>query len=161
MELKSCTPVLFVKDAKKARDFYVNILKLTVVADFGELNFIFKEGFAIWQILEENIITKTLGSENIYNSTATSRFELVFETDNLNEVYNTLKEQGVKFLHEVNEEIWGQKNIRFYDYDGHLVEVGESMYVFLKRMYDEEKSIEGVARRAYMQPDMVRQILGK
>lgn len=161
MDLKSCVPVLFVRDAKKARDFYVDLLGMTVISDFGGLNFMFKEGFALWQILDENIIPKTLGRENIYNQHATSRFELCFETHDLENVYATLKKHNTKFLHEVNEEIWGQQTIRFYDPDGHLIEVGEAMTVFLKRIYEEEKSIEEVARRTYMEPDMVRQFLSE
>ncbi len=161
MKLENCTPVLFVKDAAKARDFYAGLLGLTVIADFGGLNFVFKEGFALWQIMDGNIIPATLGRENIENPANASRFELCFETDELDGIYKTLKENSVKFLHEVNTELWGQRTIRFYDPDGHLIEVGEAMPVFLKRILDEEEQdIEAAARRTYMQPEMIRQILG-
>lgn len=159
MGLKNCTSLLFVKDAKTARDFYVNVLGMTVVSDFGGMNFMFKEGFAVWQPMDENIIPKTLGAENIHNSENTSRFELCFETDNLDEIYQTLKKAEVKFLHEVNEELWGQRTIRFYDPDGHLLEIGEAMLVFLKRIYEEEKTAEGVAKRTFMDVELVRQFL--
>lgn len=159
MDLKHCTPVLFVKDAKMSQDFYVNLLGLTVTANFGDLNLIFKEGFAIWQPLEENIIPKTLGSNNIFNKSSISRFELCFDTEDLDKIYNTLKEKNVKFLHEINTELWGQRTIRFYDPDGHLIEVGETLPVFLKRIYKEEGNIEATARRTYMDIETVKQIL--
>jgi len=159
MDLKHCTAVLLVKDAKKAKDFYVDILGLTVVANFGDLNFMFKEGFALWQPMEENIIPRILGSSNIFNKENASRFELCFETENLVKVYNTLKSHNVKFLHEVNEELWGQRTIRFYDLDGHLIEAGEAMPIFLQRIYEEEKSVEAAARRTYMDAEMIKQIL--
>ena len=81
MNLNNCTPVLFVKDAQIARTFYESLLGLKVKADFGGLNIIFEEGFALWQVMNENIIPKTLGSENITDSNLTSRFELCFETE--------------------------------------------------------------------------------
>lgn len=160
MELKNCAPVLFVKDAKKARDFYADVLGMTVVTDFGGLNYIFKEGFAIWQQMDGSIISTMLGKENIYNSKATSRFELCFETEDIDEVHQALKEYGVTFLHEINVEPWGQRNIRFYDADGHLLEVGESLHIFLKRIYEEEgKDVAKTAARTYMDPELIRQIL--
>ncbi len=161
MDLKNSILVLFVKDAKVARDFYVDILGMTVTSDFGGLNYSFKEGFAIWQIMEENIIPKTLGMKNITNSENASRFEICFETEDLDTIYHTLKANNTKFLHEINVELWGQRTIRFYDPDGHLLEVGEAMHVFLRRIYEEEKSYEAVAKRTYMEPEMVKHFLSK
>lgn len=160
MKLQNCTPVLFVKDAGKAKDFYVDVLGMTVTADFGGLNYMFKEGFAVWQIMEENIIPKTLGSENIYNTENTSRFELCFETEDYDDVLKTLKEKNVKFLHELNTELWGQRTVRFYDPYGHLIEVGEAMPVFLKRIFEEEgRNVEATAKRTYMPPEAIKHIL--
>ena len=159
MDLKNCAAVLFVKDAGKAKDFYVNVLGLTVIADFGGLNFVFREGFAVWQPMPENIVQQRLGG-NMYDKSLTSRFELCFETGDIDAVYERLKAEGVTFLHEVNTELWGQRNIRFYDHDGHLLEVGEAMPVFLARIYEEEnRDIEATAKRTYMQADDIKHIL--
>ena len=152
-------PVLFAKDAKAARDFYVNLLGMEVIADFGGMNFVFKEGFAIWQPAEGNIIPGILGKDNIHNTQSASRFELCFETQNLDEIYSAVKNYGVKFLHEINEEIWGQRTIRFYDTDGHLIEVGEAMETFLSRLFIELGTIEAVADRTFMQPEYVASLL--
>lgn len=78
MNLKKSTPVLFVKDAKQSRNFYVDILGMTVTADFRGLNFVFEEGLAIWQILDDNIVVETLGRDNIENCQIISRFEICF-----------------------------------------------------------------------------------
>ena len=109
MELKNCAFVLFVKDAKIARSFYEDFLGLKVTADFGGTNIVFQEGFVLWQIMDENIISQTLGSEKITRSNQTSRFELCFETEDLDEIYKTLKDNKTKFLHEINVELWGQQ----------------------------------------------------
>ncbi|MDR0232511.1 MAG: VOC family protein [Dysgonamonadaceae bacterium] len=160
MKLHNCISVLFVKDAQKSKNFYAE-LGMTVIADFGGLNIVFKEGFAIWQISDGNIILNTLGRNNIENTESTSRFEICFETDNFDAAYKTVKGKNVKFLHEINTEVWGQRTIRFYDLDGHLIEVGEAMPVFLKRIFDEEgQNIEATSKRTFMPQETIKQILG-
>ena len=68
----------------------------------------------------------------------------------------------MKFLHEINTEVWGQRNIRFYDPDGHLIEVGEAMHIFVARIYEEEgKDIEAAAKRMFMQPEAVEYFLNQ
>ena len=161
MNLKNCAPVLFVKDAQIARNFYESLLGLEVKADFGGMNIIFQEGFALWQIMDENIIPRTLGADNITDSRLTSRFELCFETEDLDNIYKTLKDNDTRFLHEINVELWGQRTIRFYDPDGHLVEVGEAMHIFLHRIYDEENhDIVATSKRAFTPVEMLKSILG-
>lgn len=160
MNLRHGIPVLFVRDASVSRKFYTELLQFTVIMDNGGTNLTFKEGFAVWQIWPDNIIPKTLGAENITNPNNTSRFELCFETDELDQVYQTLKENGVAFLHEINTEIWGQRTIRFYDPDGHLIEVGEEMAIFLKRIYEEEgRNLEATAKRTFMPLEALKNIL--
>jgi len=161
MDLKNFAPVLFVRDAVKSRDFYEKILGFTVTGDFGGLNILFKEGFAVWQIMDENIIPQKLGKENIYNAKNAPRSEFVFETEDIQTVYAELKKQGVRFLHEMNEELWGQRTVRFYDPDGHLLEVGEAMHVFCRRIYEEEgRNLEAAAKRMYMTSEVLQHFLG-
>ena len=39
----------------------------------------------------------------------------------------------MEYLGEVIEHSWGQRVIRFYDPDGHIIEVGEDMKMVIKR----------------------------
>lgn len=161
MELRNCTLVLFVKDTKVARDFYVNILGMEVVMDFGGLNFAFSSGFAVWQIMDNNIIPQTLGKDNINNPGLPGRFELYFETDDIDGVHQKLKENDIKFLHELNTEVYGQRNIRFYDPDGHLLEIGEATPTFLRRIYEEENcDLEAASKRTFTTVEDLKTILG-
>jgi catechol 2,3-dioxygenase-like lactoylglutathione lyase family enzyme len=161
MSLKNCTSVLFVNNAAKSRDFYVNVLGMNVVMSNGDLNFFFKEGFAIWQVSEDNEIPKRLGYDVITDINAANRFEMCFETENIDEVFQHLKNNNVSFLHEINTEMWGQRTIRFYDPDNHLIEVGESMHIFLNRVYEEEKhDIEATSRRTFTPVEAIRYFLG-
>jgi catechol 2,3-dioxygenase-like lactoylglutathione lyase family enzyme len=157
MNLQKCQPVLFVKDAGVSTKFYTDVLGFKVVMDNGGANITFKEGFTVWQIWEGNIISQTIDAKDITNNEQPSRFELCFETDDLDTVYRTLKENNVRFLHEINTEIWGQRTIRFYDPDGHLIEVGEEMSIFLKRIYEEEgRDLETTAKRTFMPLDALK-----
>lgn len=40
---------------------------------------------------------------------------------------------NIEYLGEVIEHSWGQRVIRFYDLDEHLIEVGEDMQMVVKR----------------------------
>jgi catechol 2,3-dioxygenase-like lactoylglutathione lyase family enzyme len=158
MQLKNCTPVIFVKDIKISRDFYCGVLGFAIDQDFGK-NVIFRSGFAIWEIRDDNIIPSTLGREKLNNSSY-NRFELYFETEELPEVFEELKRNDVRFLHEVHEEPWGQNTIRFFDPDSHLVEIGESMRQFVSRLYDQGLTVEQVSKRTSVPEDEVRKLIG-
>jgi catechol 2,3-dioxygenase-like lactoylglutathione lyase family enzyme len=145
MDLKNSSTALFVNDIESSKKFYVDILGMSIDLDFGK-NVILKNGFAIWEIQKNHIIPESLGIENISNSII-NRFEIYFETECLDDVFETLKSNKVKFLHEINEEPWGQRTIRFFDPDNHLIEVGESMKQFVSRFYNQGLSIEQVSKR--------------
>jgi catechol 2,3-dioxygenase-like lactoylglutathione lyase family enzyme len=133
MDLKNCSTALFVENINRSKKFYTEILGLEINLDFGK-NLIYKSGFAIWEIQHDHIIPAKLGADNLKNKSA-HRFELYFETENITEVFNTLKNNNVRFLHGIHEEQWGQQTIRFFDPDKHLIEVGESMRQFIDRFH--------------------------
>lgn len=147
--------VVFVKDIQAAKRFYQEVFDLEIEHDFGK-NISFKSGMAIWEIGEEHIIPKKLG--NLYTDIG-NKFELYFETTDIQTVYANLKEQDVVFLHEVHVEPWGQKTVRFFDPDKHLVEVGETLQTFVKRMYSEGMSIEDIHEKSSIPVDTVKQLL--
>ena len=145
MELKNCSTVLFVKEIETSKKFYTSILGMTVSLDFGK-NVIFNNGIVIWEIQKSHVIPASLGIDRV-SDTGANRFELYFETNNLTEVYETLKGEKVRFLHEVHEEPWGQQTIRFFDPDNHLIEIGESMKQFVGRFYNHGLTIDQVSER--------------
>lgn len=159
MDLKNCTSVLFVKDIQKSKVFYCNILGFKIEFDFGG-NIIFNNGFAIWEIQKNHIIPSTLGIKNTSDSSV-NRFELYFETENLEDIYHTLKSNNVKFLHEIHEEPWGQRTIRFFDPDNHLIEIGESMAQFINRFHEQGLTIEEIAERTNVHVNDVKRFVKK
>ena len=62
--------------------------------------------------------------------------ELCFEEQDFDGFLNKLKKYpNIECLGEVIEHSWGQRVIRFYDLDGHLIEVGEDMKIVIKRFF--------------------------
>ena len=157
MELRNCSTAVFVRDIETSRDFYCNLLGLQIELDLGK-NIIFRGGFTIWEIQDKHIIPQILGIEKISNS-AYNRFELYFETEDLQEVNSVLKNSRTRFLHEIHEEPWGQQTIRFFDPDNHLIEVGESMYKFVTRFLDQGLSIEEVSLRTHIPAEKVERLI--
>lgn len=159
MDLKNCSTAIFVKDIEVSKKFYIDLLGMLIDSDFGK-NVIFKNGFAIWEIQNNHIIPKSLGLDKISDSEI-NRFELYFETENLPDIFKTLKNKNVKFLHQIHEEPWGQRTIRFFDPDNHLIEIGESMRQFVSRFYNQGLTIEQVSRRTSVPIEDVKRLISK
>lgn len=159
MDLKNCSAVLFVKDIEISKRFYIGILGLIIDIDFGK-NVIFENGLTIWEIQKNHIIPTTLGLDKISDLNI-NRFEIYFETEDLPEIFNTLKGNKVSYLHEVHEEPWGQRTIRFFDPDNHLIEIGESMRQFVTRFYDQGLTFEEVAKRTSVPVEEISRLVSK
>jgi catechol 2,3-dioxygenase-like lactoylglutathione lyase family enzyme len=157
MDIQNCSTALFVKDIEISKDFYINVLGLQVNLDFGK-NVIFKNGFAIWEIRDSHIIPQSIGFNKISDESV-NRFELYFETTDLNEISQVLKTNNIKFLHEIHEEAWGQQTIRFFDPDNHLIEIGESMEIFIKRIYDQGLTFEQVSQKTHVPVIEIKRLL--
>jgi catechol 2,3-dioxygenase-like lactoylglutathione lyase family enzyme len=157
MNLINTSTVLFVQNIRISRDFYENVLQLHVEFDFGK-NIIFTNGIAIWEIQGNHVIPRSFGMRSLADSSV-HRFELYFETENLPEVYEKLQSMNVKFLHEMLEENWGQRTLRFFDPDGHLIEIGETMRQFICRLYFQGFSIEEICGKTNVTMPDVNKLL--
>ncbi len=51
----------------------------------------------------------------------------------------------MEYLGEVIEHSWGQRVIRFYDPDGHIIEVGEDMKMVIKRFLASDMTMEEIS----------------
>jgi catechol 2,3-dioxygenase-like lactoylglutathione lyase family enzyme len=147
----------FVKDIGRAKRFYTETLEQEIEFDFGT-NVILTCGITLWQIdplhaISQATATGTTGNER------SNRFEFYFETTDINAAFVRLKAAEVQFLHPVHEEPWGQKTIRLYDPDGHLIEVGESMATFVNRLHKEGLTPEAVAARTGIPPETVTTLI--
>ncbi len=152
--MKFICPLLVVKDIEVSKKFYENILDQKVQYDFGE-NVSFESGFAIHlkshfsnliNINEGNIIQKSNNSE------------LYFEEEDLDTFLKKLAAlDSIQYVHELKEQPWGQRVIRFYDPDMHIIEVGEPMESVVKRLLNTGLSIEETSKRTMMPEEFVKQ----
>lgn len=132
--------LITVEDMEVSRNFYENILYQKIKHDFGE-NIIFESGFAIH--LKSHYVNLIDGRKIIKGS---NNFELYFEYDDVDSLVIELKNNKIEFLHEVREQPWRQKVIRFYDPDKNIIEVGESLEYLSYRLSGEGKSIEEISK---------------
>ncbi|MBD3422255.1 MAG: glyoxalase/bleomycin resistance/dioxygenase family protein [Chitinivibrionales bacterium] len=148
--------VIFVDNIQKSKKFYCDILEQKVEDDFGR-NIQLRCGLSLWELRDDHIIPASLERRRIRNSS--NRFELYFESDNLDNVYARLSDNSIEFLHGIHEEIWGQRTIRFFDPDGHIVEIGEPLEVFVKRFAGKGLSDEKIAETSFIPLQKVKAIL--
>ena len=72
--------------------------------------------------------------------------EIVFEEQDFDGFLNKLEEYpDIEYLGEVIEHSWGQRVIRFYDLDGHIIEVGEDMKMVIKRFLSSGMTMEEIS----------------
>jgi len=153
--LQFVCPLIVVKNIKVARNFYENILEQKVKYDFGE-NVTFEGDFAIH--LEEHYL-RLLGEENSNEIRKTHNFELYFETDDLESILRKLKVNNVIFLHEITEQPWGQRVMRFYDPDLHIIEVGETIESVVLRYHGTGMSLKEISTRTSLPEEFVERVI--
>lgn len=136
--------LLAVKDLDASKQFYADVLGLEVILDFGA-NVTLTGGFALQTIetwanfLHKNESDIILGNHAV---------ELYFEEDDIDAFVLKLHSfPHIEYLHPVIEHPWGQRVVRFYDLDKHIIEVGENMIIVVKRFINSGLSIEETAAR--------------
>lgn len=153
--MKYKLPLIVVDDISISRKFYEEVLNQKVILDFGA-NITFAGDFAL-QSKESwvNFIHKT--EHEVLSKT--NNFELYFEEEQFDEFAQRLKSFEIQYVHDVVEYPWGQRVIRFYDPDMHIVEVGESMETVVKRFISQGLSVEETAERTQHPIEFVKSCL--
>ena len=136
-----CT-VISVADIGTARKFYEELFGLEVYQDYGK-NIAFSCGLALQQDFDWLV---SIPKEKVLKKS--NNAEVVFEEQDFDGFLNRLKEYPeIEYLGEVIEHSWGQRVIRFYDLDGHLIEVGEDMKMVVRRFWNTGMTMEEVSER--------------
>lgn len=132
--------VLAVADVHKARTFYEDLFALELYQDYG-LNIAFTCGLSLQQKFDWLV---GIPAEQIVQNS--NNMELAFETEDFDGFLQKLRAYPqIRYLHDVMEHSWGQRVIRFYDLDGHLIEVGESMAMVIRRFLEEGLTMEQIS----------------
>lgn len=118
MRLKNI--LLVVEDIEKSIAFYKELFGLQVLKDFDG-NVILTEGLVLQdRKIWENLVEKEVS----YGGNAS---ELYFVENNLEDFQKKLDGSSfeINYAHKLKTHSWGQKVIRIYDPDGHMIEIGE------------------------------------
>ena len=153
--MKYICPLIAVNDINISKRFYSDIMKQKVQYDFGE-NVSFEGGFSIH--------LKTHFAQLINQKPITSpshNFEIYFEFNDVDSFAKELKEQKIELIHDVIEQPWKQKSVRFYDPDKHIIEVGESMENVAYRLSKEGKRKEEISGLTGMPVEFVSEAINK
>ena len=148
--MKYCSALYAVRSIEAAKAFYQQVLGQNIVLDHGtnvtfEGGFALQEGFAgLVGFPEDNVRWKPWNGE------------LYFETEDLVADAARIRESGVELVHDVKEYPWGQRVFRFFDPDGNLIELGESMRSVGLRYLAQGMSDEEVAQRTQHPVELVR-----
>lgn len=138
--MKHICMLISVSDIDTARNFYEDLFGLEVFQNYGK-NIAFTCGLALQQDFDWLV---NLPKEKVLNKS--NNAEIVFEEQDFDGFLNKLKEYpDIEYLGEVIEHSWGQRVIRFYDPDGHIIEVGEDMKIVIKRFLASGMTMEEVS----------------
>lgn len=146
--------MLVVTDIEKTKAFYTSLMGLTIVGDLG-VNVVFSGGLVAQTA--ESWATFT-GSDSGIFKYGGNDMELYFEEADFDGFRAKAIDAGAEVLSETVMP-WGQKVLRFYDPDKHIVEVGEDMGVMIRRLHADGLTVEQLSERSSMLPEVIEQIL--
>jgi catechol 2,3-dioxygenase-like lactoylglutathione lyase family enzyme len=126
MNLTFINTIVFVKDISASKAFYAETLGLKVIEDHGAF-VLFENHLAIHQARELAVtVWKAEAPSNVDQPQGRQNVLVYFETNAVEAAFIQLKDQ-VKMIHPIERQAWGQMVFRFYDPDGHVVEIGEPL----------------------------------
>ncbi len=171
--MKLSAVLLVVSDMERSRRFYENVLLQKVIMDFGD-NIVFESGLSLqtkssWPSLtgipEDDI--RFCGKDA----------EIYFEDDDFDLIAEHLKAAAgpggcstdpdsdpgscpsypVRYVHDIKGHPWGQRVIRIYDPDGHIIEIGESMESVIMKFLASGMTIEEAAEKSQYPEEFVKE----
>ena len=118
MRLKNI--LLVVEDVEKSIKFYKELFGICVLKEFDG-NVILTEGLVLQ---DKKIWEQLVEKEVLFGGNAS---ELFFVENDLESFQEKLEKCSfeINYVHKLKTYEWGQKAIRIYDPDGHLIEIGE------------------------------------
>ena len=153
--LKYTSTLIAVADMEKSKQFYHDVLGLEVVADFGD-NVTLDGGIALQTM---NTWKTFIRTDNIV--LPNNAGELYFEEEDMDSFCGHLKKFDICYVHPLFEHRWGQRVVRFYDPDKHIIEVGEKLDAVILRFMEQGLSANETAARMDIPFDFVKACLNK
>ena len=134
--------ILAVEDVLRSRELYEHVLKCKVNSDFGIYNIGFEGGSALYR---KAMFSELIGNVDI--KTKANNLAVYFEFGDISKKEKEIEEMNFDFVHKSKEQPWGQRVFRFYDYDGHIIEIAEKMDIVFKELYDSGLTYQEIAHK--------------
>ena len=138
---KYTSTLIAVSDMEKSKQFYHDVLGMNVVADFGAN--VTLDGGLVMQTLDT--WTSFIRTDKVV--LPNNAGELYFEEEDMDAFSDHLKQFDICYVHPLFEHRWGQRVVRFYDPDRHIIEVGEKTDAVILRFVEQGLSPEETAVR--------------
>lgn len=145
--------LIAVSDMERSKRFYCELLGLSVEGDFGAnvqlSGGIYLQTLESWQgFLPDKAVL--LGNH---------ASELYFETEDLDDFCKRMEAFDAERVHPLLEHRWGQRVIRIYDPDHHIIEVAEDITMVARRFFVSGMTEEQVAERMDVPAEYVHRCL--
>lgn len=138
--MKYVSTVISVADIKAARKFYEDLFGLELYQNYG-INISFTCGLSLQQNFEWLV---NLPNDKVLKKP--NNMEICFEETDFDGFLEKLKNYpDIVYLGDVIEHNWGQRVVRFYDLDGHIIEVGEDIKMVINRFLALGMTLEEVS----------------
>lgn len=148
--------MIVVKDIERSKRFYQEVLGLEVVKDFGA-NVTLTGGVILQTLNTWKGFIQKQDSQILFENNAA---ELYFEEDEMDAFLEKLQKiPNIEYVNPVIEYSWGQRVVRFYDPDKHIIEVGENMTLFVRNLFGDGLSVDEIAAKMDVPVDFVRSCL--
>jgi catechol 2,3-dioxygenase-like lactoylglutathione lyase family enzyme len=139
--------LLAVTDLERSKAFYKKYLNQDVIIDYGA-NVTLTGGFSLqtlpsWRGFIGGLDVRFRGNDT----------ELYFEADDYDDFLSNVCE--LELVHPPLEHEWGQRGVRFYDPDGHIIEVGEPMTAAAARFKKSGMNVSQIAERMDVREEYV------
>lgn len=150
--MKLSGTLIVVKDINKSRKFYEELFGAKVVEDYGE-NISFDIGLSLQELelWKEFIDGKPVVFQN-------HGMELYFDAKDFDAFVESLQDFNVKYVHPVKTFNWGQRSVRIYDPDMHIIEIGEDMGDVCRRFIDAGMSVDEVCEKTMLDKKFVEAV---
>jgi catechol 2,3-dioxygenase-like lactoylglutathione lyase family enzyme len=150
--MKFCGGLLAVTDLERSKAFYKNYLNQDVIVDYGA-NVTLTGGFSLqtlpsWRGFIGGLDVCFRGNDA----------ELYFDTDDYDGFLSNIGE--LERVCPPVEHPWGQRGVRFYDPDGHIIEVSEPIAAVAARFKESGMTVSQIAERMDVKEKYVREWLG-
>lgn len=154
--MRFLNPMIVVSNMERSKEFYNKALGLEVVVDFGA-NVTLTGGIALQTKESWTTFINKRDSDILFGGNVA---ELYFEEDDFDSFYQRINNiEGINYVHGMKEHSWGQRVIRFYDPDNHIIEVGENMIMVIQRFLNDGMTMEEVASRMDVSVDYIKSSL--